>query len=309
LTTGQGGHHHCVFLFLLFVSICETHHFITSKQINAIARNGRPMSNTKVRKFSTLGVFFALVLLSMPGLFLAPSAFSQKATTQATTANLGPMIVAATTSEESLNWGGYAATGSGFTAVSGSWTQPSVTCSSTGTRYVAIWIGMDGFSSKTVEQTGTAVQCANGKAIYWAWYEFYPKVSVAIGSILVNPGDTFTAKVTYSSATGKFTTTITDTTTGKTFSAHSAVTGAKRSSAEWIVERPLVCTSKGCSLATLANFHTMTFTSASATLGKTTGSISQFTNYAITMVTSSGTPLAKPSTLSSSGSSFTMTYV
>jgi hypothetical protein len=265
---------------------------------------------TNKLKLSMIAVFLALAFLSMPGMFLAPSA--QGMPTGATTTNVGaPMLsaISATTSVQSINWGGYAVTGSGFTAVSGSWTQPSVTCPSTGTAYVSIWVGIDGFKSNTVEQTGTTAQCSSGKAAYWAWYEFYPAFSVKI-PMTVKAGNKFTAQVAYSTVTKKFTTTITDTSTGKTFSISKALSSAKRSSAEWIVERPAVCSGGSCSLTTLADFHTATFTSASATLGTTTGSISTFTNYAITMVKSkTGPTLAKPSALGSGGTSFTMTYV
>jgi len=51
------------------------------------------------------------------------------------------------------NWGGYAATGSGFTSVSATWVQPSATCSHTTDLY-APWVGLDGYGSSTVEQTG-----------------------------------------------------------------------------------------------------------------------------------------------------------
>lgn len=252
-------------------------------------------------KLSTLAVFFALVFLS-PGLFSASEPFSQ---TPSTATNAGPMI-SATISTQSSNWGGYAATGSGVSYVGGSWTQPSVSCATKGSAYVSIWVGIDGFNSGTVEQTGTTAQCSSGKATYWAWYEFFPKFSVTIGSITVKPGDKFTATVTYSSTTKIFTTKITDTSTSKTYSKSSTLSKALRSSAEWIVERPEIC-NPACSFSTLADFHSATFTLASATISATTGSISKFTNYAITMVSSE--ILAKPSALSSGGTSFTMTYV
>ena len=40
----------------------------------------------------------------------------------------------------STNWSGYAVTGSKFTSVSASWTQPKVTCS--GTAYSSFWVGL-----------------------------------------------------------------------------------------------------------------------------------------------------------------------
>lgn len=220
-----------------------------------------------------------------------------------------PTILGADKSVCSTNWSGYAdsASSGGVSAVSGSWTVPSLTCPKRGTTYVALWVGIDGYSSSTVEQTGVLGECNSGTASYSAWYEFYPNPSVSISSITAHPGDVFTASVTYSS--GVFTTTITDTTTGLTASYSSAVSGALRTSAEWIVERPALCIGFHCSLTTLANFGSASFTSSSATIGTATGTISAFSDVAITMVGSSSGPiLAEPSSLLSSGASFTVAY-
>src|SRR3954452_22827871 len=53
------------------------------------------------------------------------------------------------------NWGGYVATGATFTSVSATWTEPTATCNS-GNDLYAPWVGIDGYSSSTVEQTGVA---------------------------------------------------------------------------------------------------------------------------------------------------------
>src|SRR5579859_2350124 len=60
-------------------------------------------------------------------------------------------------SASSTNWSGYAGTSStsgAFTSVSASWVQPSGLCNGRGQQYAAFWVGLDGFSSSTVEQTG-----------------------------------------------------------------------------------------------------------------------------------------------------------
>ena len=74
---------------------------------------------------------------------------------------------------ESTNWSGYAATAGTYTSVSASWTQPTGTCSR-GDQYAAFWVGLDGYSSSTVEQTGSEVDCVGRTAEYYAWYEMYP---------------------------------------------------------------------------------------------------------------------------------------
>jgi len=84
--------------------------------------------------------------------------------------------------------------------------------------------------------------------------------------------------------------------------------GAAQSSAEWVVERPKICyVIFGCSLTTLANFGSVTFTDASATDNGTTGPISAASYMGIEMVNDS-TPIAVPGSLDPTGTSFTDTY-
>src|ERR1700758_2409666 len=73
---------------------------------------------------------------------------------------------------ESENWSGYAVTGSAFTSAHGSWTVPAVNCSQTPNTYSSFWVGIDGYSSSTVEQTGTDSDCSGSSARYDAWSGF-----------------------------------------------------------------------------------------------------------------------------------------
>src|ERR1035437_4462946 len=74
------------------------------------------------------------------------------------------------------NWGGYAVTGTkgSVTDVKASWVVPAIVgnCPSTN-QYSSFWVGIDGYSSNTVEQIGTDSDCVNSKPVYYAWYEFY----------------------------------------------------------------------------------------------------------------------------------------
>lgn len=217
----------------------------------------------------------------------------------------------------STNWSGFAVTGpSGSVSdVKGSWIVPSVSCTSK-TTYSSYWVGIDGYSSSTVEQTGTDSDCSNGTGHYYVWYEFYPAGSVQVSGFTVKPGDKVSTEVSYSTSTGKFTTTITD--GSQAFSTSSSVSGAARSSAEWIIERPALCTALHCKLTSLSNFGTVSlgsdYTSISgtnyATISGTSGTIGSFGSsvHRITMVNSAGTVLAEPSTLSADGTSFTETW-
>ena len=217
----------------------------------------------------------------------------------------------------STNWSGFAVTGpSGSVSnVKGSWVVPAVKCTSK-TTYSSYWVGIDGYNSNTVEQTGTDSDCSSGSARYYAWYEFYPAASVQIPGFAVKPGDTVTAEVSYSTSSGQFTTTITD--GSQSYTTSSAVSGAARSSAEWIVERPVLCTRFHCKLTSLSNFGTVSlgsvYTSISgtnyATLSGASGSIGSFgpSVVRITMVNSAGSTLAEPNPLSADGTSFTETW-
>ncbi len=88
----------------------------------------------------------------------------------------------------STNWSGYAvydiASSSGrkrttsaatFSDVWGSWVVPEVIASESGSTYSAAWVGLDGYSSNTVEQIGTEQDWSNGSPQYYAWFEMYPK--------------------------------------------------------------------------------------------------------------------------------------
>jgi len=210
----------------------------------------------------------------------------------------------------SSNWSGYAVTGSAFTSAEGSWVVPTATCSP-GYQYAAFWVGIDGYSSDTVEQTGTDSDCDGGRPNYYAWYEFYPNPSFEIATLTITPGDRMAAKVVYSGS--EFTITITDVTTGESFAKSSTVPGAKRSSAEWIAEAPC-CTAQG-GILPLADFGTVLFGGDStgvagtnyATDGAASGPIGAFSTVEeITMRTDKGEMEAIPSALSSDGTSFSV---
>jgi hypothetical protein len=210
------------------------------------------------------------------------------------------------------NWSGYAVLGTSFTSAYASWIVPTATCSS-GDQYAAFWVGLDGYNSGTVEQTGTSSDCVGSQPNYYAWYEFYPQPSFVIGSLTITPGDHMAATVVYNGS--EFTVTIKDETTGKAFRRSSAVSGAQRSSAEWIAEAPC-CTAVG-GILPLADFGTVLFGDDStgvaytcdAVDSSTKGPIGVFpTIEEITMVTNGGVIEAIPSGLSGDGKSFSVTW-
>src|SRR5258708_569976 len=101
----------------------------------------------------------------------------------------------------STNWAGYAVETNlnspqtnAVNDVKGQWVVPSVNCVGVSTNtYSSSWIGIDGYSDNSVEQTGTEHDCINGQPSYSAWYEMYPKPSSRI-SMPVKAGDTMSAE-------------------------------------------------------------------------------------------------------------------
>lgn len=200
---------------------------------------------------------------------------------------------------ESSNWSGYAATGRTYTSVSANWTQPTAHCS-TGSQYSAFWVGLDGYNSNSVEQTGSEADCRGSSPSYTSWYEMYPAYPVYFSNT-VRPGDSFSGSVTYNGG-GAYTLVLTDHTQNWTHTVHASLSGAANSSAEAIVEAPC-CKSSGQPL-NLTNFGSMNFSSVTAN-----GSpISNFSPTEIIMVDGSG---RDKDTISSSndGDSFTATWV
>jgi hypothetical protein len=217
-----------------------------------------------------------------------------------------PGKVSALTQVTSTNWSGYADTGSSFSAVSASWTEPTPSCSGHTTSLAAFWVGIDGYSSSSVEQDGTLIECYHGSTYQFTWWEMYPTNAIQVVGQSLAAGDAITATVTRSSTS--YTLTVTDSThpansfsTTQSCSASSCVD----SSAEWIAEAP----SGSSGVYPLAKFSTWTDASSKVTEGSTAGVISSFTDDEITMITSSGATEAQPSALNSAGNGFTVTWV
>jgi hypothetical protein len=213
----------------------------------------------------------------------------------------------------SSNWGGYAVLGSNITDAKGSWIVPAVDCSENGKdHYAAFWTGIDGYSSNTVEQTGTDSDCIMGQPTYYAWFEFFPNPSFTVGDFSVNPGDSIEAEVSYDETSQLFTVHLRDVTSGQSFKISSAVPNAKRTSAEWIAEAP----SSAKKILPLSRFSSVFFGhyytgiggTNFATVNGATGSIGTFGKISeIVMVKEDGSIQALPSPLSANGSSFAVT--
>jgi Peptidase A4 family len=187
----------------------------------------------------------------------------------------------------SENWSGYAATSpKKFNDVQAQFAQPKLSCPGKANQWTSNWVGLDGFTDGTVEQTGTFAFCG-GKAHttpqYEAWYEMFPAGSVGVFS--VKPGDVIDTAVHYTG--GKFHISIGDVNSGKHFSIARGCASCARSSAEWIIERPALCnnTETKCFLTALADYHTTVMAQAKASVsGGSVKGIGGFNNVPIFMV-------------------------
>ena len=218
-----------------------------------------------------------------------------------------PYSVTAATSD---NWSGYVAAtdASGgepdsVTDVMAQWTVPSVDCSVVPDGSVGVWIGFDGVFSPTVEQTGTASVCSQGRASYYAWIEIYP-ASARTSAMTIQPGDNVSAEVGYLGAL-RYQLTLRDLTTGQGFSVVRFSPGS-RDSAEWVVEAP----SNGERIVPLASFGSVTFSNATATIAGHSGGVGDpnWATAGITMVNTTNQPRAVPSTLAATGTGFQVTW-
>jgi hypothetical protein len=236
------------------------------------------------------------------------------------TANDGSLSV-------SSNWSGYAlqdvnAAGLQFTSVTATWKVPVTTCTSDSNASAAFWVGLGGSSDAAtgLEQTGTAADCSNGAARYYAWYEVLPAGSVEV-NLKVKPGDLITTSVNVNGTTVLFQ--IKNRTRKTSFTRAVTVDVPDLSSAEWIAEAPSACTPSGrCTVLPLANFGTVTFTRAAAIASSHPGTINDPTwaSDAISLVPQSAnrflasrdpssTAGATPGMLSADGRSFPVAWL
>ena len=134
-------------------------------------------------------------------------------------------------------------------------------------------------------------------------------------SVTVTPGDTFYGEISYSTSTSEFTVTITDVTSGATYTTSQADTGADRTSAEWIVEAPAaapgILNLAAFGKAYLGDDYTSQTGTNEATDSKTSGVIKAFGAAVekITQIDWLGYTEQTASPVSSDGSSFYTTWI
>ncbi len=190
---------------------------------------------------------------------------------------LGLPAGASAATSVSSNWAGYVVapkSGKRMRSVSGTWVEPTVSCTAGQASYSAVWVGLGGYrqNAKSLEQIGTDSDCTRGgRAVYSSWVELLPAAPRSL-KVTVHPGDRITASVTVIGSDA--TLGIRDLTTGARTSRTVRLSSVDVSSAEWIVEAPSVCTTNNnCRTLPLADFGRVRFTDATATIGADTATL------------------------------------
>ena len=163
------------------------------------------------------------------------------------------LVIYGTYQQASVNWSGYAVGPGPFTGASGSFTVPNIaaTTVANGTD-VSIWVGLDGDGNHLLIQAGVQLQDYPGEGVQiFPWWEILPATETPITTMgTVSAGDTVNVAISQlseatTSTAGSWSITVTDETTGQSFSTTQAYTGGytgsaygEGASAEWIVERP-----------------------------------------------------------------------
>jgi hypothetical protein len=219
----------------------------------------------------------------------------------------------------STNWSGYvsAVRTSSVTCVEASWIEPKITCPASGDQAVAIWIGIDGFSSRLIGvpataslvQIGTQASCHDGFDFHDAWHEILPAQQREVEILAdVQAGDHISARILY--AGGRLAMSLSDAETDLAFTLTASAPGAPRRTAEWIVEAPAVDCPGACAPIALPRFATVQFTNAHATIGGSRAGIDddRWTHVNLTMERRS-ILRTRPSAVTAGGTSFRVTFV
>ena len=157
---------------------------------------------------------------------------------------------------KSTNWSGYAVHAGKYRNVSATWIEPAAKCPlPKAKQYAAFWVGLDGYNSDSVEQTGTDSDCSGPTPHYYGWYEMFPAAPVFFKT-QVKPGNEMSASVTFS-GTDTYTIVLKNLSRRWTHTIVKHETGLARSSAEVITEAP----SSTSGVLPLADFGTVTFSS------------------------------------------------
>jgi Peptidase A4 family len=125
---------------------------------------------------------------------------------------------------------------------------------------VSTWIGIDGWNSTSLIQTGTATDfnASNGTTHYFAWFEVLPAQQTEQVQFDVSAGDAIYAAITQSSST-QWLIVLVDRTNGRTITTTQTYSGPQNA-ADFVQEAPTNTSTN--TVLPLAKFATLTFLNA-----------------------------------------------
>ena len=185
----------------------------------------------------------------------------------------------------STNWSGYAAQtdlekpdSNVVSMVCAIWQVPEIDTNSAANSAVAIWVGIDGFSidSPSIQQVGIIASYNGFRTTYTGFVATHPESAFSLDGFPLNPNDLIGAEIEYTS-NDNFDFYLMNINEEVYTKISMKVPGAKRNSAEWIIEAPTTCTNKGCSVTPLANFGTLPVILCEAKIDSVTGNINDNT--------------------------------
>jgi hypothetical protein len=174
-------------------------------------------------------------------------------------------VVGGAAAARSTNWSGYVVHSAEpqFNCVEATWTQPSVSCPSKGSRTVAFWVGLGGVGQAGLEQIGTQTACTDGRDLIVVWHESLPLERAEVVEPLdVHAGDRIWAQVRWLGG-ARYRLAIVDVTHPRRLAIDDTNTGLRRTSAEWIVEAPTAGCPTSCHVLSMPNFGRVRFTEVS----------------------------------------------
>ena len=218
----------------------------------------------------------------------------------ATTPSSSPPVVTATAT---TNWSGYGIDAKGVTAIHAAWIVPTAIAPPT-TGYAATWVGIGGQTTDDLIQAGTEQDIENGVPTYYAWVETLPDDTLGVSPrrLPARPGDLFAVTITNSGG-NNWSIMLENRTTNQHLSLTVTYASCK-CSAEWIEEVPDLA---DVSDPALANFGTVTFTEATATVAGVVHTAADLHPEPLTL-NQHGKVVAQPR-IAADGTSLVVTYI
>jgi hypothetical protein len=207
------------------------------------------------------------------------------------------------TATPTLNWSGYGIAAKGVTAIHAAWIVPAATAPPA-TGYAATWVGIGGQDTDDLIQAGTEQDIEDGVTTYYAWVEVLPDDSLGVSPrrLPVHPGDLFAVTIANTGGDG-WGVMLENRTTSQHLSLTTTYTSCM-CAAEWIEEVPELV---DVSDPALANFGTVTFTEATATVAGVAHAAADLHLEPLTL-NQHGKVVAQPR-IATDGTSLVVTYV